>query len=90
MKQTTQRRVRGALGMSRYLLFALRLCGLCPLSASNPHISPPTGSRWRHVKRVTAVGLMYSYPQIKNVGDFKLKRSAAGEAAISSSLSWLV
>lgn len=86
MKQTTQRRLRGALGMSRYLLFALRLCGLCPLSASNPH----TGSRWRHVKHVTAVGLMYSYPQIKNVGDFRLKHEAAGEAAISSSLFWLV
>lgn len=38
------------------------------LSASDPHISPPTGGRWQHVKRVSAVGLMYSTLKLKRWG----------------------
>lgn len=51
--------------MCTCLLWAL------PLSASDPHISPPTGGRWQHVKRVTAVGLMYSTLKLKWWGDFR-------------------
>lgn len=42
-----------------------------PLSASDPHNSPPTGSRWQHVKHVSGVGLMYSSLKLKTLGDFR-------------------
>lgn len=57
-------RVEDCLGCPSVSLYLTLLCSCLvwalPLSASDPHISPPTGSRWRHVKRVSAVGLMYS------------------------------
>lgn len=58
-----------------------------PLSASHPHISPPTGGRWQHVKRVSGVALMYSTLKLKMLGDFTSNNEAVAQAAILSSLS---
>lgn len=46
------------------------------LSASDPYISPPTGSRWQHVKRVSTVGVMYSTLKLKTLGDFRFNHKA--------------
>lgn len=51
--------------LSYLSLVCTRLVWALPLSASDPHISPPTGGRWQHVKRVSAVGLMYSTLKLK-------------------------
>lgn len=51
--------------LSYLSLVCTRLVWALPLSASDPHISPPTGGRWQHVKRVSAVGLTYSTLKLK-------------------------
>lgn len=52
-------------------------------SASDPHNSPPTGSRWQHVKRVSSVGLMYSSLKLKMLGDFRFNSQVDDHFIIS-------